>query len=311
MLTPKSVLPIFFFLAVLFAIIGGVLLRASNLVLLALNTCIIGIGPKLTLVQVQELQLDYTHCFDSAPVAPAFGLMSKDQVSYTFKSKAPGNGPYWQRNSTKGPISCTLQFGIPETMGPPVFMYYRLTEFHQNHRKYSDSINVEQLKGGALSNATIFGSSDFDSCDWETSVNLDCETKKAYYPAGAVANSLFNDTIHSPKIQILGDWKEYYMTDKGISWPSDKELVKPTEYKNWEVMPPRNWRERYPNGYTPENPIPNLQEDEAFLVWMRTAALPTFSKMSRRNDTNGMSTGTYQMTIYDRMLVRSLPMGPG
>lgn len=232
--------------------------------------------------------------------------MPKDQVSYTFKSDAPESGPYWQRNSTKGPTSCTLLFNLPDTIGPPVFMYYRLTKFHQNHRKYADSLNIEQLKGEAVPNATIFGSSDFDSCDPETSVTLDCETKKAYYPSGAIANSLFNDTIHNPKIQVLGDWTEYTMKNKGISWPSDRELVKPTKYKNWEVMPPRNWRERYPNGYTAEHPIPNLQEDEDFLVWMRTAALPTFSKMSRRNDTNAMSAGTYQLTIFDRMLVHAL-----
>lgn len=91
------------------------------------------------------------------------------------------------------------------------------------------------------------------------------------------------------------------MSNKGIAWKSDKEIIKTTQYKPWEVVPPRNWRDRYPNGYTEQDPIPDLGQDEEFMVWMRTAALPAFSKLSRRNDTAAMASGNYQLSIEDRM----------
>lgn len=175
-----------------------------------------------------------------------------------------------------------------------------MTNFYQNHRKYTKSLNIEQLKGEPVSVNILSGGD--DDCDPETSVNVDCETNKPYYPAGAIANSIFNDTIYSPRrLTLSSEQVEYFMTNKGIAWQSDKELFKPTKYDRSEVVPPRNWRERYPDGYTEENPIPNLQEDEDFLVWMRTAALPNFSKLWRRNDTAVMVAGTYEVAIEDRM----------
>jgi len=84
------------------------------------------------------------------------------------------------------------------------------------------------------------------------------------------------------------------MTDKGIAWSSDKALVQKTQYEPWQVVPPPYWQAKYGKNYTE---LPNLQEDEAFLVWMRTAGLPTFSKLARRNDTMAMAAGTYQLNI--------------
>jgi hypothetical protein len=52
--------------------------------------------------------------------------------------------------------------------------------------------------------------------------------------------------------------------------------------------------ERYPNGY---ESFPPLADDEHFQVWMRTSALPTFSKLWGRNDDDVMTSGTYEVTI--------------
>jgi len=49
--------------------------------------------------------------------------------------------------------------------------------------------------------------------------------------------------------------------------------------------------------------MPNLHEDEDFMVWMRTAGLPTFSKLSRRNDDTAMAKGMYQLDILDQFKV--------
>lgn len=204
------------------------------------------------------------------------------------------DAPSWQRSETGNVTTCTLTFSIPESMGPPVFLYYRLTNFYQNHRRYVQSFYLEQMKGKAVDNKTIKTS----TCE---PLTIDQETQKAYYPCGLIANSLFNDTIHSPvQVGSVDGNTTYPMTNKGIAWESDKEIIKTSEYKPWEVVPPPNWREKYPDGYTEKN-FPDLGQNEEYMVWMRTAALPAFSKLSRRNDVTPMASGHYQLSIEDRM----------
>jgi hypothetical protein len=189
---------------------------------------------------------------------------------------------------------CTLQFSIPNDIGPPVYLYYRLTDFYQNHRRYVKSLDTTQLGGTASSNGTI-GSS---SC---SPLRLD-HNGKAYYPCGLIANSIFNDTLNSPlAVNPAGSQtsQQYRMTNKGIAWDTDASLYKKTKYTNEQVSPPPNWHTRYPHGYTAENPIPDLSKYEEFHVWMRTAGLPTFSKLALRNDNETMTAGIYQMEIYD------------
>ena len=188
---------------------------------------------------------------------------------------------------------CSLQFQIPDDIGPPVLFYYQLTNFYQNHRRYVKSLDTDQLKGVAVSNKTI-GSG---SCD---PLRLD-PSGKPYYPCGLIANSLFNDTFSSPIwLDVMGSSdpnQTYVMTDKGIAWSSDRALYQPTKYTADQIAVPPNWQKQY-NGstYTPSN-IPNLEDNEAFQVWMRTAGLPAFSKLARRNDNETMRSGRYQVDI--------------
>jgi hypothetical protein len=93
------------------------------------------------------------------------------------------------------------------------------------------------------------------------------------------------------------------MVNTGISWQSDKSLYGPTKYtigatrEESAVEVPPNWQLRYPKGYTTDTPPPNLVDDEPFQVWMRSAGLPTFSKLAQRNDTQVLGTGTYRVDI--------------
>jgi hypothetical protein len=89
---------------------------------------------------------------------------------------------------------------------------------------------------------------------------------------------------------------------KGIAWPGERKKyssdpVAPGGYKSYDdIVPPPNWQLRYPS-YNATNPPPNLQEDERFQNWMRTAGLPTFTKLYGRNDDDKMRAGTYQIII--------------
>jgi hypothetical protein len=115
---------------------------------------------------------------------------------------------------------------------------------------------------------------------------------------------MFNDTIFSPKAlnwpNATGDFN-YTMKNTDIAWSADKELYKkldPKVYPYGSVVPPMYWREKYPV-YNETFPYPDLHTDEAFQVWMRTAGLPTFSKLSLRNDDLAMEVGRYEVMVYD------------
>jgi hypothetical protein len=259
--------------------------------------------------QVQEIALDYSDCHRDAPEGDSssvFAPMPAKKVKSYFK---PSNNshldpPRWKRNTTQVVYApgvnvttrvCSLEFNIPVDIGPPVLLFYRLTSFYQNHRRYVKSLHQDQLKGKFVPNATIASS----ACN---PLRLN-GTGFAYYPCGLIANSVFNDTFSSPMLLNVhggnADNKTYAMTNKGIAWESDRSLYGPTEYQWFQVAPPPYWQRRYPNGYTKDQPPPNLQEDEAFQVWMRTAGLPTFSKLALRNDKDVMQRGRYRIDIRD------------
>lgn len=252
---------------------------------------------------MQEIKLDYTTCYKDAP-ENEFGRMPSNLVDAYFKS---GNSTSettatWRRQTIQvryedtlhDTVQCQLQFDIPEDMGPPVLFYYHLTNFYQNHRRYVASFSDKQLRGEALTPDQIESS----SC---TPLTRD-EQGRGYYPCGLIANSLFNDTFDSPVLQNVqnsSDFSQVYemQNHTNIAWASDGALYGKTKYTNFtDIVPPPNWRVRFPNGYTPEN-VPDLSKDQAFQVWMRTAGLPVFSKLAQRNDTAPMKAGRYQVTI--------------
>jgi hypothetical protein len=89
----------------------------------------------------------------------------------------------------------------------------------------------------------------------------------------------------------------YNMTDKDIAWASDSARFRKTSYTNDQVEPPPNWVLQYPNGYTNDTPIPDISTFYELQVWMRTAGLPTFSKLALRNSEEVMKAGTYLIPI--------------
>ncbi|KAI0012694.1 Lem3/Cdc50 [Xylariaceae sp. FL0662B] len=291
-LTPKTVIPLFFLIGIICAPVGGLLIYASS--------------------TVKELRIDYTNCFRDAPTDQA-DLMDADLVFPSFKDNNTVNA-VWKRtedtNHTYGAVNvtnltrCTLTFDIPEEMPAPVLFYYRLENFYQNHRRYVASFYDKQLLGDDVSVSDVSSS----PCS-PLAVESGSNPSWAYYPCGLIANSVFNDTFSRPLLLNVpveqGEQSSvqnltYEMKETSIAWESDKALYGPRKSTNYDdIRPPPNWQKRYPNQYTAENPPPNLQEDEHFIVWMRTAGLPTFSKLYSRNDTAPMQIGRYQLDIID------------
>jgi len=154
----------------------------------------------------------------------------------------------------------TMTLEIPEKMEPPIYFYYKLTNFYQNHRRYVKSRSDKQLRGEE---------------EYEESKCEPLETDDdgdILYPCGLVANSFFNDTFAATLARngtetILSgeDW-----SNKGIAWQTDiDDKFNQRELRDGETSISADGR-----------PLPQV-DDEEFIVWMRTAGLPTFKKLHR------------------------------
>lgn len=306
-MTPKTVLPLFFLVGVIFAPIGGLLVYASS--------------------QVQEISIDYTNCNNTAPRArldynASLGNdlepIPSSRVSASFGGKKMQTAPQWgwardnytfePQGVTRETNVCILSFTIPADIAPPILFYYRLTNFYQNHRRYVKSVDIQQLKGDARSASALS--------------NGDCDplavapNGKPYYPCGLIANSMFNDTFGNLTLDNAvqdangNEINSYNMTVAGTSWSHEGDLYGKTKYRPSDVVPPPNWQEQYHNGEYRDS-LPDLHTWEQFQVWMRTAGLPTFSKLYQRNDKDTLRAGTYRLKIYDRMFfLAAVLVGP-
>eukprot|EP01069_Polyplicarium_translucidae_P002378 Polyplicarium_translucidae@DN2013_c0_g1_i3.p1 len=69
---------------------------------------------------------------------------------------------------------------------PPIYMYYELTNYHQNHRRYVKSRSDKQLRGDILT-----AKADLDECD----PMIYDDDGIVLSPCGLIAWSVFNDTF--------------------------------------------------------------------------------------------------------------------
>ncbi|CAK6441596.1 unnamed protein product [Pipistrellus nathusii] len=191
--------------------------------------------------------------------------------------------------------SCSIPFYLPEIMQGNVYMYYKLYGFHQNLYHYILSRSNTQLMGKNIKDVEKCGS--FQKTSNGTPI---C-------PCGAIANSMFNDTIillynlNSSiyiKVPMLSRGITWW-TDKYIKFQNPKSIDLPSAFEG--TAKPPYWRK----------PIYELDEDdpensgfvnEDFIVWMRTAAFPTFKKLYRRLHriqyfTEGLPAGNYSFNI--------------
>ncbi|OCF57021.1 transcription regulator [Kwoniella mangroviensis CBS 10435] len=280
-LTPKAVLPTLFIIGLIFAPIGALIVWGSG--------------------KVTTITLDYTQCDVDAPTDGSFQSMPSSAYDYAFKSgssdtKSSISAPTWSfsndsSRSVGQEARCEIEFEVPYNLGPGVFLYYKLTNYYQNHRRYVMSLDTSQLKGDRRSASQI----DSGDCKPITSSG-----GKPYYPCGLIANSVFNDTFGPVVLlnaQNGAQNQTYNFTEKGIAWGGIKKnyVVTPGYDSPSDVLPPPNWVRRYPDGYTE---FPNLYEDEHFQIWMRIAALPTFRKLWARNDDEVMTQGRYRVSAY-------------
>ncbi|CCF57470.1 hypothetical protein KAFR_0C04790 [Kazachstania africana CBS 2517] len=268
-LSPQSVLPLLICIACIFAPIG--------------------VGLIVTVIGVQNMEIRYDQCLNLASTT-SYQDIPSDALTFHFK-KAMDTTPKWiltQSSNNDETINiCRLQFQIPNDIDSSINIYYKLTNFYQNHREYVESYDIDQLKGKAVSKNSLDS-----NCD---PLKVDNATGKLIYPCGLIANSMFNDTF-STKLTGKSGTSDYILTSNGTSWSTDRHRYSPTKYSSSDIVPPPNWAKLFPNGYNDTN-IPNLKTWDEFQIWMRAAALPKFYKLALKNDTTHLPNGNYEFDI--------------
>ncbi|KAB7497305.1 Cell cycle control protein 50A [Armadillidium nasatum] len=235
---------------------------------------------------VQEKSIDYTTC---QSVDGHFrGIPCQDVLENNRNSSVPII------------CNCIVNFTLEKA--------FEKNNFYQNHRRYVKSRDDNQLLGKSITDVDA-------ACD--PFDHPDDTTNRLYAPCGAIANSLFNDTL------VIHDIKHDYevgVLNTEIAWPSDKRR----KFKN----PKGNLNDTGPdaafNGTVkplywskpvfeldPKNPSNNGYENEDLIVWMRTAAFPSFRKLYRRIDhtkegyKNGLPQGQYSLHVQYNYPVKS------
>ncbi|KAI5169476.1 hypothetical protein PAEPH01_0748 [Pancytospora epiphaga] len=141
------------------------------------------------------------------------------------------------------------------------YMYIEIEQLFQNNLSYSKSINYDQI-GGKTKDLNLSDCKPYDYKDG-----------KAYYPAGLIANTYFQDIIRIEGIEIR---------ETGISWKRENDIVKKTAYKADEIEIPESWTPETNRGSAPLNTsegsgLPIL--NERFVNWMNLSMFPHFRKL--------------------------------
>lgn len=221
--------------AVMFIVLGVILIPLGILLVVTSNN-------------TREYAIDYTDCVESVS-----GRLCSDLITSGLH------------------CHCVKQLRIDPFLTGPVFLYYSLQNFYQNHRRYARSMSSDQLLGVPMKPNALTSCQPLSSC---TDSN---DSTFAILPCGLIANSIFNDTFEI-YYQDISKNISVSMTNEGIAWPSDierkyghlttKALINTVKPPNWPL----------PVQAQTTNPFKSYEE---LMVWMRIAALPNFRKLHR------------------------------
>lgn len=149
---------------------------------------------------------------------------------------------------------CVVSIEIDKEIPDPVYIYYHLSNFYQNHRLYVKSRSYTQLRNAKASNTEL------DLCkpakynrDFKNYINesIYSELKKSdtAVPCGMVARSIFNDTF------IFPDYKDSISFDD-IVYESDKDIwINGDDKEQWRDI------------------------DDRLRVWMKISLFSNFRKL--------------------------------
>lgn len=171
-------------------------------------------------------------------------------------------------------VICSVR--LTEPIPKPSYLYYRLTNFHQNARDYVKSRSPIQNRGLIPSSYTDVANCERYLCDVDGVSNCTSATNfnasNIRYPCGLTARLVFNDTFKLCKDK--GCKNSVNTTKENIAWWTD------THYKFRQNLNAPEFTKKRPQLFSEEDlPANDLLGSEDFVVWMRLAAFPTFDKL--------------------------------
>ena len=205
---------------------------------------------------------------------------------------------------------CTIEFTVPKDMEPPVLVHYEIRGFYQNQRTYVNSRDDAQLLGAT--EQTRLG---MEACEPLEKLG-DITLNPCGLVANTLFNDVFTLTTDGDSPPAVdADGVPLAMIEEGIAWQSDIEFKfrQPEGFRfaqcgscddanctcdsdEWSCDDWGPYKDRdgncflyyYPNAETTRylyqtypmivSPIEGVM-NEHFIVWMRTAALPSFRKL--------------------------------
>lgn len=234
-------------------------------------------------------------------------IVNEMVIDYTDCDSSAGNGKCSDLSNLSYSCECVMPFTLDVKYDKPVYLYYGLKNFYQNHRRYVKSRDDTQLLGDKPDSlnsecAPYDTFSEINATSGQTFSNA-----SHYAPCGAIANSLFSD-----KFVLKKDNIDVSVIKTGIAWNTDKTVKfrNPTGDNPWaNTVKPKNWRVSVQDLDT--NPDNTGYINEDLIVWMRTAALPNFRKLHRRVNhsvagyEDGLPAGDYSVVIDYNFPVKS------
>lgn len=207
---------------------------------------------------------------------------SSIQHSGTFRYDDMSGCDVGKRSSENITKNCLLEFNVKETIRPPSYLYYVVTNMYQNARQYVKSRSDVQLQGKRPRKRV-----DVMNCDpalyrpeIPQSQRQTFNLSQFLNPCGLTALSRFNDTLTLCRDDICETTVQ--LGKKGIAWRTDR---------NDKFGPGKT------SDFTPETNA--LLTDEDFIVWMRLSAFTRVEKLYGiiREE---LQPGTYYMRIESR-----------
>lgn len=204
-----------------------------------------------------------------------------DRRKWQVTGKDGGRPRPLQNNSfARCIVNMTLKQKLSKSSDANKYMvFYRLTNFYQNHLVYRNSFSQAQMEGERVPKV-MFGNPHADlasECDIKPSPkgspkeDLQERVEKSF-PCGLISRSFFNDVI---KLTKKCNKDGLTMDETNIAWPSNTLRLKKVDYDLEEVKNKTNYLfQRYPSIVKKDQGVTN----EHFAVWFRTEFYHDFIK---------------------------------
>jgi hypothetical protein len=188
------------------------------------------------------------------------------EVRYDNQRKCTNNDNdgVFTYNNGSGSMGCytVVNFTVPQEMKAPVYLYYKLTNFYQNHRRFAKSRSVSQMLGESVEHDAISDCAPFvypgendEKGGTALTVAGGATTYESltYSPCGLVPWAMFNDSFALYKTNsaqtasslvcngsafdkatatdLLGA-SQHQCHKKGIAWDTDYDKYKTPAFGN-------------------------------------------------------------------------------